>query len=209
MPIPVSRPPCTVVHLVRHAEVDNPDGVLYGRAAGFGLTPRGEAMALALADWFATRDVAAVWTSPLLRARRTAAPLADRLGLEARVDDRLLEASSTLEGTRATLSRSVLAQPHVWPHVWNPLRPSWGEPYALVAARMWAAVEELRPAAACREVVLVSHQMPIWVVRRRAQRQRLAHHPRRRECALASVTSLRFAGDTLAQVDYRDTPPEA
>lgn len=193
-----------MVHLVRHAEVHNPGGVLYGRAHGFPLTERGEAMAELLVDFFRGRDVAAVSTSPMQRARQTAAPLAAHLELPVELDDRLIEASSRLEGRRVSLSRPVWRQPQVWASLWNPWRPSWGEPYREVASRMWAAVDEARRAAQGREVVLVSHQMPIWVLRRGAEGRRLAHDPRRRECSLASVTSLHFDGDRVVRTGYAE-----
>lgn len=193
----------TVVHLVRHAEVHNPDGLLYGRATGFPLTPYGQVMAEILGDFFAEHDLAAVRTSPLERARQTAAPLAHRHGIDPESDERLTEAGSHLQGQPVSLARPVWRQPRVWRSLWNPWRPSWGEPYRDVLARMQSAVEDARLLAAGREVVLVSHQMPIWVTSRQARGQRLAHDPRRRACSLASVTSLHFADAHLSAVRYR------
>ena len=72
----------TVVHLLRHGEVHNPDGVLYGRLAGYHLSANGRMMAAAAADYFDGRPVAAIFASPLERAQETAAPVAERLGLE-------------------------------------------------------------------------------------------------------------------------------
>lgn len=192
----------TVVHLVRHGEVHNPDRVLYGRLGGFGLTARGEADAAAVAARLAKRDVVRIVASPLERTRQTAAPLAVACSLPVVSDHRLVEASSVLEGRRVDMHRSMLLQPHLWSALWNPWRPSWGEPYRAVAARMWQAVTEVRAHARGHEAVLVSHQMPIWVTRRRAQGTRLAHHPRRRQCELASITSLSFLGDNVTHVEY-------
>lgn len=193
----------TVVHLVRHGEVENPTGVLYGRLEGFGLSALGELGAREVAEHLRHRDVVMVSTSPLERARRTAAPLAELLGVTAVVDDRLIEASNVLEGRRVDVRRSVLRQPSLWPALWNPWRPSWGEPFRDVADRMWRAVCDARAAACGHEAVLVSHEMPIWVTRRRAEGRRLAHDPRRRQCALTSVTSLRFEHDQVVEVSYR------
>jgi broad specificity phosphatase PhoE len=52
--------------------------------------------------------------------------------------------------------------------------------------------------------VLVSHQLPIWTARRAAERRRLWHDPRRRECALASVTSLHYERDVIVSVGYAE-----
>lgn len=196
------------MHLVRHGEVHNPDGVLYGRLEGFGLSARGERGAAAAAAYLGRRDVVVLSSSPLERARHTAAPLADLIGVVAGVDERLTEASSLLEGRKVDMGRSMLRQPHLWPALWNPWRPSWGEPFRDVAARMWEAVNDARSTAAGHEAVLVSHEMPIWVTRRRAEGRRPAHHPRRRQCALASVTSLHFADDRVVGVEYAEPVSE-
>ncbi len=197
-------PTTTVVHLLRHGEVHNPDGVLYGRAPGFSLSETGRAMAGRAAEHLAGHDVVALVCSPLERARETAAPLAERLGLDVRLDDRLVEVTNVFEGRQVDMNRSILLQPQVWRALWNPLRPSWGEPYRDVVRRVTAAVDEARVAAHGHEVVLVSHQVPIWVTRRRAEGRRLAHLPRRREVALGSLTSLHFRGAALSHVTYAD-----
>ena len=60
----------TVVHLLRHGEVQNPDGVLYGRLPGFHLSPAGVVMAEHAAKAVADRDIVTIVSSPLVRARR-------------------------------------------------------------------------------------------------------------------------------------------
>jgi broad specificity phosphatase PhoE len=55
-----------------------------------------------------------------------------------------------------------------------------------------------------REAVLVGHQLPIWVARREAEERRLWHHPGRRQCALASVTSFTYHGDTIDAISYAE-----
>ena len=59
-------------------------------------------------------------------------------------------------------------------------------------------------AARGHEAVLVSHQLPIWVARRAAEGNRLWHHPGRRRCALASVTSFTYDGDAITGVSYAE-----
>ena len=194
----------TVVHLVRHGEVFNPDRVLYGRLPGFRLSERGSAMADRLARHFADRDVASVTASPLLRAQETATPVAATLGLPLGTDERLIEAGNAFEGSRLDAGRGSLRDPRVWPRLANPLRPSWGEPYVEQVARMSATVRDVRDAFPGRENVLVSHQLPVWVTRLRAEERPLWHDPRRRQCALASVTSLEFAGRRLVAVAYQE-----
>ena len=192
----------TVVHLLRHGEVDNPHGIIYGRLPGYHLSANGRAMAAAAADYFAERAVVALFCSPLERAAETARPVAERLGLPIITDDRLIESWNHFEGLKFGVGDGALRRPAHWPYLLNPFRPSWGEPYHDVAARMLAMMADAREAAAGAEAVCVSHQLPIWVTRRAAEGIRLWHNPRRRQCALGSVTSLTYRGDVLTGVTY-------
>lgn len=200
------------VHLLRHGEVFNPKGVLYGRLPHFHLSDRGVAMAVVIADYFqslaAQGSVFTVLTaSPLTRAQETAQPTATALGLEIGTDERLIEAGNNFEGLK--VSPAELLKPAYWPQLVNPFRPSWGEPYRTQADRMRLAIDDARRLAVERggpgaQAILVSHQLPIWVSRLRAEKRRLFHDPRKRECTLASVTSLEFEGERLASVRYRE-----
>ena len=192
----------TIVHLLRHGEVDNPHGIIYGRMPGYHLSASGRAMADAAADYFAGRAVVALFCSPLERAQETARPVAERLGLPIVTDDRLIESWNHFEGQRFGVGDGSLRHPVHWPYLANPFRPSWGEPYRQVAVRVQAAVETAREAAAGREAVCVTHQLPIWVTRRAAEGRRLWHNPAMRECALGSVTSFTYSGDQLTGVSY-------
>ena len=195
----------TVVHLLRHGEVSNPNGVLYGRLPGYHLSANGRLMAAAAADFFAERPVAALFASPLERAQETAQPVAERLGLEIVTDERLIESVNVLEGKTVTLARLAL-NPSNWRYLWNPFRPSWGEPYQEVVTRMRQVIERAREAAPGQEAACVSHQLPIWVSRLAAEHKRLWHNPNNRRCALGSVTSFTFDGDELAGVSYAVPP---
>ncbi|TDE10883.1 histidine phosphatase family protein [Jiangella asiatica] len=194
----------TKVHLLRHGEVHNPTKVLYGRLAGYHLSELGQAMAQRVADAVADRDVVLLASSPLERARETAAPIAAALGLEVRLDDRLLEALNVFEGLTFGVGDGSLRHPRHWRNLRNPFRPSWGEPYREIAVRMLAAMDDARRASAGHEALLVSHQLPIWTVRGAIEGRRLWHDPRRRECALASLTTVTYEGDTVVSVAYTE-----
>jgi broad specificity phosphatase PhoE len=192
------------VHLLRHGEVYNPDRVLYGRLPGFRLSELGERQAKAAAEWLAQRDVGYVVSSPLERARQTAEPLAATTGLDVAVDERLTEAENHLEGRHVAGGKGLFSDPGNWRYFGNPFRPSWGEPYVEIAARVLAAARTAKERAGTREAVCVTHQLPIVCARRRAQGLRLFHDPRRRQCALASVTSFSFEGDAIVRVAYHE-----
>jgi broad specificity phosphatase PhoE len=196
--------PRTVVHLLRHGEVFNPAGVLYGRLPGFRLSDSGVEMAKAAARAMAGRDVVHLVSSPLERAVQTAEPMAAEFGLEVSTDPRLIESDNVFEGRTVEWSPAALKHPDLWPHIYNPFRPSWGEAYAALAARMMSAVLAARDAAEGHEAVCVSHQLPIWTLRRYVERRRLWHRPDNRQCGLASLTSLAWHGDDLASVTYSE-----
>ena len=194
----MSRPD-TIVHLLRHGEVHNPEGVLYGRRDGYHLSELGRQMAQRVAD-----DASATATSSTSRPRRSSgprrprAPLAAARGLDDRhrragdrVDQRLRGQAVRRRRRRAAQARRPGA------HLWNPFKPSWGEPYKEVVARMMAAVHDARDAARGHEAVIVSHQLPIWITRLHVEKRSFLHDPRKRQCTLCSLTSLHFDGDAL------------
>lgn len=198
--------PRTVVHLLRHGEVFNPDKILYGRLPGFSLSESGHAMARTAAAYLAGRPLTYLVSSPLERAQQTAAPIAAATGLEVDLDDRLIEAGNTFEGAAVAGGKGLLTNPRYLPRYRNPFRPSWGEPYDQIAERMIAAARSARDRAEASggEALCVSHQLPIVVLRRFAEGKRLWHDPRKRECSLASVTSLTFDGELIVAVDYAE-----
>jgi broad specificity phosphatase PhoE len=197
----------TTVHLLRHGEVHNPEGLLYGRLPDYHLSELGREMAQRAADALAGRDVAVVTASPLERAQETAEPIGATFQLPVGVDPDLIEAGNIFEGTRVGVGDGILKQPKSWRHLWNPFTPSWGEPYVEIAARMRNAVRRAREEARGHEAVLVSHQLPIWVTRLDAEDRSFVHDPRRRQCGLASLTSFTFDGNRLVAVSY--TEPSA
>jgi broad specificity phosphatase PhoE len=192
------------VHLLRHGEVHNPRGVLYGRLPGYGLSERGHAMARRVADTVADRDIVHVGSSPLQRAQETAAPVAEKLGLEIVTDDRVIEAGNVFEGLTLGVGAGSLAHPRHWKHLRNPFRPSWGEPYAEQVVRIREAMDDVADEVAGHEAVIVSHQLPIWVTRLAVEGRRLWHDPRKRECSLASLTTFTYEDDAIVSVAYSE-----
>lgn len=194
----------TVVHVVRHGEVYNPAGILYGRLPGFRLSDSGRDQADLVTKSLIDADIAAVVASPMQRAQETAVPIAAAHGLEIATDDGLIEATNLFEGLTVSIGDGVLRRPEHWPKLRDPFTPSWGEPYLQIAHRMLGAVHRARELAAGREAVCVSHQLPIWTLRRFVLGKRLWHDPRRRQCALASLTSLVFDGAEFVGVHYSE-----
>jgi broad specificity phosphatase PhoE len=196
--------PETVVHLVRHGQVENPGRVIYGRLPGFSLSALGRAQADLLGRHFAAAPLGGVVASPLERAQQTAAPIAAAHGLQVRTDLRLTEASSIFEGVAGSLAWYILRHPGIWWQLRSLRTPSWGERNVDLVERVHAAVDQARQEFAGGQVVLVSHQAPIWVARLAFEHRPLTNWPGRRRCALASVTSLTFDGDQLGGVTYAE-----
>ncbi|MBO0869861.1 MAG: histidine phosphatase family protein [Micromonosporaceae bacterium] len=193
-----------MVHFVRHGEVFNPDRILYGRLPGYHLSELGVQMAKAAAESLAGRDVTVLAASPLDRAQESARPFAEQFGLPVQTDERLIEAGNVFEGGRVSVTDGVLRDPRNWWALRNPLAPSWGEPYRLIAQRMAEALRSARHRALGHQAVCVSHQLPIWTLRRSLEKRQLWHDPRRRQCALGSVTSFHFDDEQLAGIEYAD-----
>lgn len=198
--------PADLVRLVRHGEVENPRGILYGRIEGFGLSERGHRMAELAAASLAGHDIRAVVSSPLQRTRESAAPWVARFGGELMVDERLIEPTNRFEGIN--MRRDLPRRPDLWRHLVNPQRPSWGEPFRSVQQRMMAVIADAWASVDGGEVVLVSHQMPIVMVARTVARLPLAHNPSRRRCALSSITTLERRGDEFVEVSYTEPAAE-
>jgi broad specificity phosphatase PhoE len=194
----------TVVHLLRHGEVYNPGGILYGRLPGFHLSEEGRLGAKAAAEFLAGRDVVVLRSSPLDRTLETVAPLVAQFGLEVITDERLIEPTNRFEGTTVGVGSGALRNPANWRYLYDPFRPSWGEAYKSIAARMLAAMTDVARAAQGHEAVCVSHQLPIWTARRAAEGKPLWHDPRRRQCALASVTSFTYASGEITGISYAE-----
>ncbi|MCH5643922.1 histidine phosphatase family protein [Gordonia sp. ABSL49_1] len=194
----------TIVHMMRHGEVHNPDGILYGRLPGFRLSTTGRVQARKVADTLADHDVTAVFASPLQRAQETATPIAAAHGLPIFTNDDLIEADNVFEGLKVSVGDGALSKPRHWPKIRDPFTPSWGEPYIQLAHRMLAAANKARDAAKGHEAICVSHQLPVYTLRRFLEGQRLWHDPRRRQCSLASLTSLIYEDDALVDIIYSE-----
>ena len=197
----------TIVHLVRHGEVDNPAGLLYGRLPDYHLSELGREMAERVTDYLRERDVVQLRSSPLERAQETAAPLAEALDLPVVIDARVIEAANYLEGLRLSFD-GALRHPRNWLYFRNPFKPSWGEAYTEILARMGPAMRDAANAALGHEAVIVTHQLPIWIARSNAEGRRMVHDPRKRTCTLGSVTSFSYIDAHVTSVSYAEPARE-
>lgn len=219
-----------MIHLMRHGEVDNPQGILYGRLPGFHLSELGRKMTETTAQYLFDEGlpIREIVASPLERAQESAEGAARLFGLPIKTDERLIESANLFEGQKINGNRRALLNPRYYSRYWNPLTPSWCEPYAAQAHRIRDAVagalqRQLADAKdtaisgkvsadnpggpVVKHVLMVSHQLPIWCFRLFIEGKALAHIPTRRQCSLASLTSFTFVGSTL--IDWGYTEPAA
>jgi len=193
----------TRIHLIRHGEVHNPDGILYERLPAFGLSTKGHKMARLAAQELKAqgRPIASLRVSPLQRTRESAAPVQELFGIEPIIDDRIIEPYNSFAGKKVSIE-TIMRKPLLWWQLRNPLRPSWGEPYVLVRNRMLAAIEEAWANTESGDAVIVSHQMPIWISHLAIGGHKLFHNPKARRCALSSITSFEKIDGKFVEVDY-------
>lgn len=190
------------VHLVRHGEVFNPDGVLYERLPGFSLSERGRQLATAALAAIPNESITALVVSPLQRTKESMQPWESATGLTAVEDERLIEPWNEFRGLNLRGGRTLLARPDLWKFLVNPMRPSWGEPYVDIADRMLAAMWNAVESVDGGDVVIVSHQLPIWMVHLKLAGETLTHHPLKRRCSLSSVTSFDVRPEGLVESAY-------
>lgn len=210
----------TTIHFVRHGEVHNPDHILYERLPGFHLSDRGRRMAEATARYLAaspqTNTAAAVYSSPLDRTRETAQAILTALNetrmarneepLELVTDQRIIEAGNNFRGTRIGHGEGALWRNDNWKLVTNLWKPSWGESYRQIAARVGAFAQEKVREHAGQQIIVVSHESPIWSYRHLLETGHPEHNMLLRHTALASVTSITYDSQTgnVMSITYVD-----
>jgi broad specificity phosphatase PhoE len=154
------------------------------------------------------RKMSALFASPLVRAQESAAPIAARFNLPIQTEDRIIEPTNRFEGLNFHVRNSALRNPRTWLWLRNPFQPSWGEPYVEIRDRMLAAIQDAWSSVPDGDVILVSHQLPIWTVHSALNGTRLFHDPRKRRCSLSSITTLERHGNSFIEVGYTDPAAE-
>ncbi|MBP8817807.1 MAG: histidine phosphatase family protein, partial [Bifidobacterium sp.] len=201
-------------------KVYNPDHLLYERLPGFHLSDRGMRMAQATGAYIAAdprlNTVAAVYSSPLERTCETAGAILDALNpvragrgeepLELITDPRVIEAGNEFRGKRIGHGKGALWRDGNWKLVLNLWKPSWGEPYRHIAERVGAFANEKIREYAGRQIIVVSHESPIWSYRHLLETGHPEHWMFLRKTALASITSITYDSDTgkVMSITYAD-----
>jgi len=212
--------PATTIHFVRHGKVENPGHLLYERLPGFHLSDVGVRMAQATAHYIAVspqlNTVSAVYSSPLERTRETAGEILESLNsvrglrgeepLELQTDERLIEARNEFRGKRIGHGEGALWKNGNWKLVTNLYKPSWGESYQHIAQRMDDFAREKVAQHPGEQIVVVSHESPIFSYRHYLETGHPEHWMFLRHTALASVTSVTYDNETgrVMSITYVD-----
>jgi broad specificity phosphatase PhoE len=192
----------TRLHLVRHCDVRNPDGVLYGHLPEFPLSEKGVGQAHALGRYFADRDIRQIYSSPLERARQTSEIIASYLdGVSITYTDDLIETRFGLylqgiQPKQVPWRRPLWLIHMVWPGL---LRND--ETVAGLAARVRRPLMRLLADHPGEGGICVSHGDPIqgfWVTA--DGRPRYALH--RLQCAKGGLLQLDYEGEALQHLTY-------
>jgi broad specificity phosphatase PhoE len=170
----------------------------------FGLTSKGRELAQSALRHVPLASISRLVVSPLQRARESMEPWEKSTGLTATVDDRVIEPWNEFRGMALDGGLSLATRPDLWKFLINPLQPSWGEPYQDIAQRMLAAMRDAADSVDGGDVVIVSHQLPIWMVHRAMADKPLAHLPGTRRCSLSSVTSFQVHPADFVEFGYRE-----
>lgn len=204
MRAPTSSP--TTLLFVRHAEVHNPERVLYGRLARFPIGPAGRAQAEAAAAFLSNRHLSAIYSSPLLRARQTAGAIAARHPEAARrVSTLLHEVGTSWQGTRFSEFPPGFS-------TYAARRADRDESLEQVRARMERFVALARRRHAGQQIVCVSHGDPITVLRVALSGRPLTVEALRGAdyAQLCSITEVVFTpGEERPAVTLHDAPQAA
>ena len=145
--------------------------------------------------------IKAIFTSPLVRTQESAKPIEELFKLDAKTDENLIEPWNVFEGRKLSV-KAVAVRPHWWWHFRNPAKPAWGESFKEIISRMEEAIHEAANSVKSGDVVLVTHQLPIWVMHLHLAGERLMHDPRKRRCSLSSITSFELTDGKLTEVSY-------
>jgi broad specificity phosphatase PhoE len=198
--------PRTRLYLVRHCDVANPNGVLYGYLPGFGLSEKGLAQAESLGQRLGAEPIRVIRTSPLERARETASIIARHLeSPNVVVDDDLVEARFSLYLQGVPYPQVPWRRPLWWVHMVFPGLLRRDERVGAMADRVERALQRALDGANGGSGVCVSHGDPIQAFWIRYLRRRpwALHHL---QCAKGGLLALDYEGGRLTAVTY--VPPQ-
>lgn len=145
----------TVIYLIRHGDVENPEKVEYGRLSGFPLSDEGRKQAQAVAQEIMEDDlrICRIICSPLMRTVETAEIISAALGVPFATDERLTEWDEGPWEGRKTKDFAALSG-----YYGKPMKLDGLEPHEKAALRVISVIEELVKTCPGQKTAIVSHR---------------------------------------------------
>ena len=199
----------TRVLLMRHADVENPQGVIYGHLPGFGLSQLGRAQAAAVGQSLRDSGVRRIVHSPLDRAQETAeivtARLATPVPLIPEPELREAEFGRYLQGVPRW--QVPMRRPRFFMHKLRRGRLAGDESIETLGRRVLGVVDRVAREHPGEVSLLVSHADPLqaaWIVLdNRPQTEREMYH---KQVGKAAILELDLEGDRVVSTRYIPTP---
>lgn len=191
----------TTIYFIRHDEAENKDRVSYGRMPGFHLDESGKARAVLLGKYFSEKPIAVIFTSPLERSYETANIISSSLPKVPVIHDYdLIEINAA--GWQG-LPTDQLFKNDIYELVMSNSKAAVpGENLDQVASRMKKVTLKILGNYANKEIICVTHEIPILALKLLLQNQPL-ENVRNLTAATGSITKLVFNPDqSLAETDY-------
>ena len=150
----------TKMYLIRHGEVENPQGIIYGRFPNFGLSEKGKKEMEKTAEFLVDKKIDELYASPLLRAKQSAAIIRTKLGIKTiHISDKLLEVKTAYQGRKFSELDNLQSEVFL-----KPLSPS-DETIEQLADRMLSFITEVINQHKDRHIAVVSHGDPIMALK--------------------------------------------
>ncbi|HSX09025.1 MAG TPA: histidine phosphatase family protein [Candidatus Saccharimonadales bacterium] len=158
----------TTLYLVRHGEVYNPEGILYGRLPNFGLSDRGKTELTKTAEFLKDTDISHIYSSPLKRAMESAGIIKERLNLpEICITEEIIEVETSYQGQKFADLDALQSEVYL-----KPLSPS-DETIEQIAERMKHFLKEILENHTGQTTVAVSHGDPLVILKTIIQKKQL------------------------------------
>lgn len=151
----------TNIYLVRHGEVHNPKGILYGRLPRFKLSEKGKKQIEDTAEFLKDKSVTAIYSSPMLRTRQSALIIQNKLNLpKINIERDLLEVKTSLQG-QLFADLDLTTRDYYSPPLWREGDDTMLE----IATRMEKTIRNMIDRHKHSSVVAVSHGDPIMILK--------------------------------------------
>lgn len=150
----------TTIYFIRHGEVHNPEGILYGRLPNFGLSDAGKKEIEKTADFLKNKEISEIFSSPLLRTKQSAEIIQNILGLpELHFSELLLEVKTSYEGRKINSLDKLQSEIYLKP------LSSTDETIEQLVQRMQRFLNQLLKEHTDKHIAVVSHGDPIMALK--------------------------------------------